>query len=184
MTGMLRLINRDFIRSIRGQLVLLGLTYTGAVALAVLALCFRSRFFEYHIRESYPEPSARVLEMVEQAARASGNATAPERLSNEESAAVYGAWISDPAVDPTGQSALRLFWTNPDDTIRRLRITLVTGNVAQRMRALELLRFAKPEVHDEAIVLCRYLAERARRRGEWDLAEKADRVFKQIQPTS
>jgi hypothetical protein len=184
MTRLLSVANRDFIRSIRGQLSLLGLTYTGAVALAVLALCFRSRFFEYHARESYPEPSARIVEMIEQAARAPVLAQASERHSEEERAAVYGAWMSDRAVDPTGQAALRLFWTNPDDTIRRLRITFVTGNLAQRMRALELLRFAKREVHDEAIALGRYLAERARRRGEWALAEKADGVLRQLQPTS
>jgi hypothetical protein len=186
MNGLVRLIHRDFIRSIRGQLALLGLTYAGAVALAVVALFFRTGFFEYHVRESYPEPSSRILETIEEAARASGVAAAPERLNELERTTVYGAWINDPAIDPTGRAALRLLWTNPDDTIRRLRITFVTGNLAQRTRGLELLPHAKPEVHDQAIALCRYLGERARRRGEWDLAGKAERVFNQlqVQPTS
>ena len=89
-----------------------------------------------------------------------------ERLSAEEREAVYGAWISDPAADPTGQAAVRVLWRDPDEMMRRLRITAVAGNLAQRRRALELLSYATLEARDEAIALCRFLAERARRRGE------------------
>ena len=44
MTRLMSLLNRNSIRWIQGQLVLLGLTYAGAVGLAVTALCFRSYF--------------------------------------------------------------------------------------------------------------------------------------------
>ena len=71
MMDFLALLNRDFVRSIRGQLTLLGLTYIGAVGLAVVALFFRSSFFEYQVRERYPEPSARMLAMIEREGRSS-----------------------------------------------------------------------------------------------------------------
>ena len=179
MTGLLALVNRDFIRSIRGQLTLLGLTYLGAVGLAVVALFFRTSFFEFHVRERYPEPSARMLAMIERGGRTSAaeDAETVERLSTEEREAVYGAWISDPAIDPTGQVAVRVLWRNPDEIMRRLRITAVVGNLAQRRRALELLSYAMPEARDEAIALCRFLAARARRRGEWALVEEANQVL-------
>ncbi len=162
------------------------MTYIGAVGLAVVALFFRSSFFEYHVRERYPEASARLLAMIEREGRASASEDAEtlERLSTEEREAVYGAWMSDPAIDPTGQAALRVLWRDPDEIMRRLRITAVAGNLAQRGRALELLSYAKPEARDEAIALCRFLAARARRRGEWALVEEADRVLGRISSTS
>jgi hypothetical protein len=186
MTDFLGLLNRDFIRSIRGQLALLGVTYIGAAGLAVVALIFRTSFFEYHVRERYPEPSARILAMIERGGRASASddADALERLSASELDAAYGAWISDPAADPTGQTAVRVLWGNPDALIRRLRMTAVAGNLEQRRRALALLSYAKPEARDEAIALCRFLAERARRRGEWALVDEANHVLGRFSSTS
>jgi hypothetical protein len=178
------LVNRDSIRSIWGQLALLGVTYAGAVALAVLALCLRGSFFEYHVRERYPEASPRIRAMIEQAARASEDAGTREPLTGEEREVVYGAWISDPAVDPMGHAALRLLWTDPDEMISRLRITFVVGNLAQRMRALDLLAYGKHDSREKAIALCRFLAERAQRRSEWALADKANHVLGRLEPTS
>jgi hypothetical protein len=186
MTDFLSLFHRDFVRSIQGQLALLGLTFVGAVGLAVVALIFRSSFFEYHVHERYPEASARILAMIEGAARASGalEAESLEPLGTEEREAAYGAWISDPAADPMGRAAVRVLWTNPDALIRRLRITFVAGNLAQRRRALELLSYATPEARDGAIALGRFVAERARRRGEWDLVEQANHVLERFSSMS
>ena len=53
----------------------------------------------------------------------------------------------------------------------------MVGNLAQRMCAVELLAYAKDDFRDEAGALCVFLADRARRRGEWALVEKVNRVL-------
>jgi hypothetical protein len=180
MTQYLSLLHRDSVRSVWGQLVLLGLTYTGAGALAVVALCVRGYFFEYHARERYPETSPSIRAMIDQGAHATGAADELGPLGAAERDATYGAWISEPESDPKGRAALRLLWSNPDELIRKLRITCVVGNFQQRLRALELLSYAKEEYRNESVALCRYLAERGRRRGEWALVDKADDVLRRL----
>jgi hypothetical protein len=176
--------DRDFLRSIRGQLGLLGLAYAGAVALAVVALCLRAWFFESYARERYPEASASLRAMIERAARGAPDRGTAEPLSPQEFDAVYGAWIGDPALDPEGHAARRLLWSNREPLLRRLRITAAAGNLSQRSRALDLLRSAEGSLPDEARALCRFLAERARRRGESVLVETAESVLSRPEQAS
>jgi hypothetical protein len=198
-------VNRVALRSIHGQLILLGGTFLGAIVLAVAALCLRSVLFEPYIREKFPplpESLETILDDVAKGRRDSDAlATAIEarvkRLSDperprapDEASArgqvlteVYGAWIDAPDFDPAGRLARPFFSEYGRFIIERVRQTQVVGNERQRLRALDLLRYAPfAEVRAEARQLCDYARQRAQRRNEAALGQHAQEVLHQLGP--
>jgi hypothetical protein len=59
---------RWFIKSAQGQLTLLGLTFVGAIGLAVVTVALRSVLFEPYIREAYPPLDKSARQLAEQIA--------------------------------------------------------------------------------------------------------------------
>jgi hypothetical protein len=166
-------ITRLWLRSVPGQLALLGGAYLGAVVLAVVALCLRGVFFERFIGETYraaPEDLTAALR-----AAAAGEAT-PEQLRRleEDPNLLYDVWMANADLDPQGRLARRLLARHGRLTLERVRRTLALGTAAQRGRALDLLALAdEAELRPEVVQLCRYELRRARRRGEEGLAGRA-----------
>jgi hypothetical protein len=54
---------RRFLRSVQGQLTLLGVTFVGAVGLAILTIALRPVLFESYIREKYPAADVSVIQL-------------------------------------------------------------------------------------------------------------------------
>jgi hypothetical protein len=173
-------LSRSYIRSVHGQLTLLGGTFLGAVALAVAALCVRGAFFERYVREKYPP--AEGLE----GGLTAEQAEAQVRRVDEKPATldrVYGAWIEDPGLDPEGRLARGLLAARGSEVLGRLRRTLTVGSPAQRGRALAWLALVtEEEQFPEALELGRFARQRALRRGEHDLLRQADAVLERLSP--
>jgi hypothetical protein len=176
---------RDSLRSARGQMVLFGLTFLGAVALAVVALCLRDVFFEPFVREKYPAlgegDRARAGEL---AAENVEPGRLKELLGEVNREAVYGAWVEEPDLDPARRLARRLAAAQPDWLLDRLTRTLVAGNPRQRARATQWLALLPEGRRDEARALARFARTRAERRHEAELAEEADAVLHTLGPAS
>lgn len=183
---MKRWLSATFLRSVHGQLLLLAGTYAGAVVLAVVAVGLRSVFFDRYVRETFPQPSERVLSLMKQVATSEGrlagrDSTSIRELSGPELEQAYGAWIRDPALDPRGRTASLLLWAHPEFMIKRIRLTCVAGSPAQQARALELLAHDHDRsTHSEAQFLCQFLKARAHRRGEVGLFKQADEALRQL----
>jgi hypothetical protein len=189
-------------RSVPAQMGLLAATFAGAIVLALVTLGLRALVFERYVRETYPpstEHPRALVERLESALSSAGKPAAdadeladgpadPQTVALREAAdwdALYALWMTRPAGGPGEQRLRTLLWSRPAATLERIRGTSVVGNLAQRSRALELLA-SVPASHSssDALRLCRYVRERARRRGEHDLFTRADRVLQSlIKPT-
>jgi hypothetical protein len=185
-------------RSVPVQLGLLGVTFVGALGLALLTLCLRSIFFERYVRETYPpltESAEALMTRLEhppaEPEPPKPKEKSPEPIPIEEPAtnrrfaadwdSLYSLWMNPPA-EPLDEGRLRkLLWSKPEATLPRVRTTSVVGNVAQRTRALELLSsIPDSPVRDDAVALSWFVRERARRRGERSLFTRADQVYQKL----
>jgi hypothetical protein len=188
------------LRTVRGQLALLGVIFAGAAALAVVILCLRGALFERYAREKYPplegyaEEAGRVLAAPESSAEqvAEVGKRLEERMKptatpngprsgpgSRELDGLYGAWVADETLDPAGHLARRLTRLQPDWVFRRLRVTLVAGSPPQQSRALAWLRLVASEAEfaDRAAELAAYAARKGERRGDRDIQEQAEAVI-------
>jgi hypothetical protein len=171
-------ITRLWLRSVRGQLTLLGGAYLGAVALAVTALCLRSAVFERLVGETYRATPPRLAAVLRAVAAGEAGDEQLQALEGEEPDLLYEAWMADAGLDPRGRLARRLLSLHGPPMLERARRTLGVGTPAQRGRALELLAWAgQAELRPEVVRLARYALERARRRGEDDLARRATELL-------
>ncbi len=182
-------------RSVPVQLALLGVTFVGALGLAVLSLCLRSIFFERYVRETYAPLTESAEELISRLERPKVESKkekaeeeppvadpAVERRKLADWHAVYSLWMNPPADPVVDEARLRkLLWSKPEATLERIRATSVVGNPAQRTRALELLSSvpASP-VRDDAVALSRFVRERARRRGELSLFTRAEQIYQML----
>jgi hypothetical protein len=174
-------INPLWLRSVRGQLTLLGLAYAGAVALAIAALCTRSIFFERFIGESYKTASEELAVLLQAAAEGNADQHQLARLKDANPDVLYEAWMGDDRLDRDGKLARYLFSVHGEVILDRARRTLALGTVAQRLRALDLLGWVElVELRPEAARLCRFALERARRRDEAELADRAGRLLTRL----
>lgn len=147
---------RMWLRTVRGQLTLFGVTFAAAIVLAVVIVCLRDVLFERYVRETYPPAGAWASE----AARdLSAPSTPPQRVESigveavekERSARqngkpvqdleeLYGFWLLNPESDPDNLLPVRLTRHVPDWVIARLKRTLAAGNSDQFARARRWLR--------------------------------------------
>lgn len=193
---------RVYLRSVQGQLLLLGVAFAGAAVLAIIPRFFRDRIFEYYCREGYPpmdgaaekavqvlnRPGAtneQIVEVIDELRKRKGTVGPSVEYPGLER--VYGSWIEDAGTRESGLVARRLTGSDRswlrEWTLNRLRTTLVTGNVEQREAAVEWIEAAlgdeelKDETRAELRVLLEHARARALRRGEAGLASRAGTVL-------
>lgn len=122
------MLSRASLRSVEGQLVLLGLIYLGAAVLAVGALALRGVLFERWVQEKYPPLPAELKTVLEDVAQGRGTAEefvkTIDRLARQQGGTVqpvsaaradllqaaYGAWVEEPGLDPRGAARKVLFF--------------------------------------------------------------------------
>lgn len=73
-----------FLRSIPGQLSLLGITFLGAIALAVVAILSRDILFEPYVREKYPAADAETRRFLEDLIEGEARIESLEKLIDRE----------------------------------------------------------------------------------------------------
>lgn len=136
---------KDFLRTLRGQGALFGVTALLAVGLAVF-LSTQTAFFARYVREKPPEAS------MEDGRVAAALQTGPQELTNERREGIYSLWLSGTEPTPTAVEHLGRAWF-----LARAERTLLAGTVEQRRRAVVMLRTGTPE--DAEAVVARALIQ-------------------------
>jgi hypothetical protein len=186
-------------RSVPGQMALLGIVFLCAVVLGIVIICLRGPVFERYSRESYltlegyAEEASRILadpkssgEQVAEVGRQLAERIQAASIDPRQTKArfnelekIYGAWIQDDSIDASGYLVIRLTNLQTDWIFRRLRMTLAAGSPAQQARALVWLRFvAREKSNNERVEpLASYARRKAERRGDREILELADAVL-------
>jgi hypothetical protein len=172
-------------RTVRGEVLLFGATFLGAVVLALVAIGLRERFFEVYVREKYPPLTDRDRERARSLAASDLDPQRARELlglleSGEVRERIYGGWIENPDLDPDEWLGRRIGSDQGDWLVERIRRTLVAGNPEQRGRAVAWLRLLPHR--PETLELVRFARTRALHRQEWDLLQQADAVLAQLSP--
>jgi hypothetical protein len=192
------------LRSMPGQLALLGLMFFCAVVLGLVILCLRVSVFERYSHETYSPPddfaeqAGRILanpksteEQVKEVGRKLAERMNPSTINQQQSKAqlkdlegLYGAWMRDESFDRGGDLAKRLTRLQPDWVFRRLRTTLVAGSPAQQSRALVWLRSIAEDQSNKGQIemLANYARRKAERCGDRDVLQMADAVLAFVGP--
>jgi hypothetical protein len=175
-----------FARTTRGQVTLIGVLYGGALLLALGALSLRSTWFAGAVRERFPDAEktpevATAQELARGIAAGRKHPDELKELSDDALLSVYGVLLDEPDADSEGRLLAAFREEQPEALLARVRRTLAAGNRIQRLRALEFLgTISSLKFVSEGQTLCRFSLERARRRGETDVADAAARALQQF----
>jgi hypothetical protein len=176
-------LNKPFLQSVRGQLLLFGVVYAGAAGIAFGVLPFRP-WFEQWIRHKHLKPTELDRQLFDRLASdplTNEDSEKLRRLTDEETAVLYGIWLDSPGRDPNGLAGTRLLSDKAKSILSLVKFTFVAGSPAQSARAAGLLgEFDDPERLRDASELAAWLAERARRRGDGDTERAARSALERL----
>ena len=136
---------RSFLRTVNGQLALIGAAFLGAVVLAAV-MAFSLGFFEGYVREKYPKPEG-----------------------GDEVADHYHTWMLDR--DVSEQFPSSVVGADPEYFRGRVERTLAAGSREQKLRAV---LFARLSGDGECVPVLRWGGRRARAVGDEELARRLD----------
>ncbi len=134
-------MNRQEIRTLKGQLLLLGAMFAGSVVLAVV-LATQRPFFEKFIAEKYgvlPDNIKTVADGVALSGKIEAEAFG--KLTEEERLLLYDDWMTRPDPPPTRTPAA-LVAADPKLYLSRAERSLVGGSDNQKTRALKFFELA------------------------------------------
>lgn len=153
----------SYLRRPKGIFYLFASVYLGAFIAAIIVATQLS-FFEGYVKDKLEEvPEALQTQLMGLPASASDL----QKLSVDDQALLYDAWLQNPAVFPNETPQL-LFKLNNKLYIERLRQTLALGSYEQRKNAL---LFLKAGTSPQTEQLIEYALMRAKRRKEADLVK-------------
>jgi len=170
-------MNKRELRTLKGQLLLLGAMFAGSVALAVLIAAERP-FFEKFIEEKYGQLPANIKTMADGAAESGKiDAEAFGRLTAEERLLLYDDWMTRPDPPPPRTPAA-LVAADQGLYLARAERSLVGGSVNQKTRALKFLELAGAR---EAIPLLRKARLWSIKRRTPDLTAKITEALERLE---
>lgn len=171
-------MNVKDLRTLRGQLLLTAGLFGGCVVLAGIIVSQRWRI-ESYIAEKYPASRDRLSQAGRKAAVdvAAGKTPGEDfrHLLPEERRGLYELWMQDEHGSP--ESVRALVGADTAYYVRCAEQTVVCGNPAQRVRALEFLVASRTAAVPE--VLSR-LSDWARRRNRPDWAEEIEQARSRV----
>ncbi|MDT4895628.1 MAG: hypothetical protein QOH25_705 [Acidobacteriota bacterium] len=133
-------MNKQELRTLKGQLLLLGMMFAGSVVLAVFVALQRG-FFEKFIEEKYAQLPANLKPLADAAAEGKLDGEAFNKLSQAERLILYDDWMTRPSPPPVHTPSL-LVAVDSRLYLARAERTIVSGSVEQKMRALKFLELA------------------------------------------
>ncbi len=176
----------SYLRTVRGQLTLLGALYASSAVLSLAVVSLRAAWFERTVLEKFPSSNdvpavARGRALARDVAEGRRPGADVADLSDAELLTVYGSWIDAPERDGRGLLAAALWEHQGERLPARVRRTLVAGSRGQRLRALSLLGTIPNRTFvSEARRLCRFALERAERRHETQVADHAAAILRRL----
>jgi hypothetical protein len=169
-------MNKQELRTLKGQLLLLGAMFAASVALAVFIASER-RFFEKFIEEKYA-PAPETLRPLADAA-ASGRLDAGEfnKLSQADRLILYDDWMARPEGGPRLTPAA-LLAADPGLYLARAERTIVSGRDDQKTRALKFLELAGSR---DAIPILRKARQWSIRRRTFEMTAKITETLERLE---
>ncbi|HEX8920732.1 MAG TPA: hypothetical protein VF766_04610 [Pyrinomonadaceae bacterium] len=133
-------MNKQELRTLTGQLLLLCAMLAGSVVLAVLIATQRG-FFEKFIEERYAALPASLKPLADAAAEGRLDPEAFNKLSLPERLFLYDDWMARPEPLPAG-TPRSLVAADSGLYLTRAERTIVSGSEKQKLRALNFLELA------------------------------------------
>ena len=172
-------MNKQELRTLRGQLLLLGGLFASCMVAAALMASQRG-FFEKFIKEKYQELPASLKTMADNAVNGRLDKEAFTRLSPAQRLALYDDWMLRPE-PPPAQTPRALVTADPDLYFARAERTLVCGSSGQKLRALKFLKLARSK---DAIPMLKRVHEWAVKRRTLRLAEAITETILELEQTT
>ena len=133
-------MNKQDMRTLKGQLLLLGVMLAGSVVLAVVIATQRG-FFEKFIEEKYVALPATLKPFADAAAEGKLDREAFNKLSPAERLILYDDWMARPT-EPPARTPFELVAADANLYLARAERTLISGRDDQKIRALKFLELA------------------------------------------
>jgi len=133
-------MNKQELRTLKGQLLLLGAMFLGSAVLA-LFLATQRGFFEKYIEENYVELPVSLKPLADAAAEGRLDQASFEKLSRAERLILYDDWMARPG-PPPARTPSALVAVDSGLYLARAERTIVSGREDQKMRALRFLELA------------------------------------------
>lgn len=169
-------MNKQDLRTLKGQLLLLGAMLVGSVLLAIVIATQRG-FFEKFIEEKYLALPEELKPMADAAAQGRIDREAFNKLSQAERLILYDDWMARPG-EPPGRTPSELVAADAPLYLRRAERTLINGRDDQKMRALKFMELAGAK---EALPLLRKARQWSLKRRTHDLTAKITETLERLE---
>ena len=170
-------MNKEELRTLKGQLLLLGAMFAGSVVLAAV-MAWQRPFFEKFIAEKYGVLPAAMKTLADGAADSGKiDVEAFSKLTPEERLLLYDDWMTRPDPPPQRTPAA-LVAADPVLYLARAERSLVGGSDDQKTRALKFLELAGSR---DAVPLLQKARRWSIKRRTLDLTAKIEQVLERLE---
>lgn len=169
-------MNKQELRTLKGQLMLLGAMLAGSVLLAG-AIATQRGFFEKLIEEKYTALPETLKPLADAAAEGKLDREAFNKLSQAERLILYDDWMAR-ANEPPARTPSELVAADAPLYLARAERTLISGREDQKMRALKFLELAEAK---DAIPLLRKARQWSIRRRTAGLTAKITETLERLE---
>ena len=169
-------MNKQELRTLKGQLFLLGAMFAGSVLLASFIATKRD-FFESFVEEKYSALPASMKMLADGAAAGKIDREAFGKLSQAERLLLYDDWMTRPDPPPAGTPSA-LVAADPALYLARAERSLVGGSDKQKLRALKFLELAGAK---EAVPLLRKARQWSIKRRTVELTVKITETLERLE---
>jgi hypothetical protein len=133
-------MNKQELRTLKGQLLLLGAMFAASILLAIFIATERA-FFEKFIEEKYADLPANMKPLADAAAEGKIDREAFDKLSQAERLFLYDDWMTRPD-QTSSQTPSALVAADSALYLSRAERTIVGGREDQKLRALKFIELA------------------------------------------
>jgi hypothetical protein len=169
-------MNKQELRTLKGQLLLLCALFAGSVALAVFIASERA-FFEKFIEEKYVALSPSLKPLADSAAEGKLEQEAFNKLSQADRLILYDDWMARPDSLPE-ETPHALVSADKGLYLARAERTIINGSNYQKLRALKFLELAASR---DAIPILRKAREWSLKRRTLELTAKITETLERLE---
>lgn len=169
-------MNKQELRTLKGQLLLLGVMLAGSVALAVIIATQRV-FFEKFIEEKYAALPAALKPFADAAAEGRLDREAFNKLSQADRLILYDDWMGHP-LEPPARTPSELVKADAGLYLARAERTLINGREDQKRRALKFFELARAR---DAVPILKKARQWSIRRRTFELTAKITETLERLE---
>lgn len=169
-------MNKQELRTLRGQLLLFGAMFAASVVLAIVIASQRA-FFEKFIEEKYAATPEHLKPLANAAAEGKLDREAFNKLSQADRLILYDDWMAR-AWPPPLRTPAALVAADSGLYLARAERTIVSGREDQKMRALKFLELAG--AHD-AVPILRKARRWSIKRGTSEMTAKITETLERLE---